>query len=108
MTSLQGYWPQVSATLQVASPLLWGALCAAATYQGALTGRWAWAPLVLTFPLLWARGDSIPGPAAWALPVACWLATLLSARSPRLALRAAFLLATGISTAALQLWQLLR
>jgi hypothetical protein len=107
MTSLQRYWPQVSATLQVASPLLWGVLCAAATHQRALTERWAWTALVITFPLLWARGDSIPSPAAWALPVACWLAAVLSARSPRLTLRAAFLLATGVSTAALQLWQVL-
>jgi hypothetical protein len=108
MAWLRAHLPQISAALQVGLPLLWGALCAAATHQGALAGRYSWLALVLVFPLLWARGSSIPGAAAWIAPLACWTVALLSVRSSRRTLRAAFLFATGASTAALQLWQLSR
>lgn len=106
MAALRGYWPQISATIQVGSPLLWGAICAAETRRGAMNGRRAWLPLVLLFPLLWARGTVIPGPLPWAAPFAFWTAALVSVRSRRHVLRAALLLATGASTAAVQLWQL--
>jgi hypothetical protein len=108
MAALRSYWPHVSATIQVASPLIYGAVLAAQTRRGALTGRWRWVPLFTLFPLIWARGPTIPGPAVWAVPMACWLAALISIRSHHRALHAAILFATGATTATLQLWHLSR
>ena len=106
MAALRDYWPQISATIHVGSPLLWGCFSAAETRRGVMNRRRAWLPLVLLFPLLWARGPVIPGPLAWAAPFAFWMAALVSVRSRHQVLRAALLLATGASTAAVQLWQL--
>jgi hypothetical protein len=108
MAWLRDLVPQMRGALQVGLPLLWGALCAAATHQGALTGRWRWIAVVLTFPLLWIRGASIPSAGAWIGPLSCWTVALLSVGSRHRSLRAALLFATGASTSALQLWQLTR
>jgi hypothetical protein len=104
--SLRALLPQMSATIQVGSPLLWGAICAAATHRGAFAGRLSWIALLLVFPLLWARGTPIPGAAGWIAPLACWTATLLAVRSRRRTLSSVCMFATGASTSALQLWQL--
>ena len=102
--TLRSYWPQISAVIHVAVPLWWGTICALAVRRRLLTGGWAWTPLVALFPLLAPRVDALPG-LAIAVPFTCWLSAALSVRSRYKSWHAASLFATGVASAALQLWQ---
>ncbi len=99
---LRNNWPLIQTLLDVGLPLGWGGYSALVTRNGLLKGSWLWTPLAVMFPLLSSRLLERP---AWQLtiPLACWLWAALSVRTGNRSLYALGLLATGASTASLQL-----